>query len=319
LAGQPKLRGDTFRDLAATNLSYSLLEISGIWFLIGCSFLLLGRFSAGTGLILACLLLFPVVTCLQQALLTLLHDSWHGLLTPNRAINDLIGRYLLSYPSIKLWGRLKREHLDHHRHLGERESDPTFLLYGFELGEARGRPARFAFNRLGGRVLDTVWRAFTGHSRAHAASTEGYWGLKGDLWKELLSILVMQLLVAWAISVLASWWAYVILWCIPLFTSTALCNLIRTFAEHSAPGSDDVSPDDRLVSFRSSWLELAFIAPLHFNYHAEHHRYMGVPHYRLPELRRRLSDAGPLGFSIRESYWEVLRQHFLRRRSGSEI
>jgi fatty acid desaturase len=298
-------------DLTRTNLAYSLLEIAGLWIGVAFLFLLVGRLHSYVFGILGLL----GVTCLQQAFLTLLHDSWHGLLSSNRTLNDFVGKYLISFPCIKLWSRLKQEHLEHHAHLGLRNSDPTFLLYAFEPEEPRVKPIRFLASRLGGRVLDTIWTAI---SRGQPLTDEQErkrvdWTSKRNLWKELASIAVMQILVALGILAFAPWWAYFLFWVAPFFTTTAACNLIRTFCEHASPLSDDVPPIQRLISFKSNWLELFFIAPLHFNYHAEHHLQMSVPHYRLPALRRRMQAAtGSLGFPIRRSYFEVYCEHFRR-------
>ncbi len=303
----------SIQNLSRTNLAYSLFEIAAVWICIASCFLLIGKTHAYVIGVVA----FMLLTCLQQALLTLLHDSWHGLLCKNRKINDFVGRYVISFPCIKLWVRLKQEHLQHHVHLGLRDSDPTFVLYGFETGERRDKLFRFVFSRLGGRVLETISGAISFKKPMQTAAKlqwpqpkEIYWGSKGRLWKELVSILGTQCLIAWGISAVAPWWAYIVFWFVPLFTSTAACNLIRTFCEHSNPFSDDVPPAGRLLSFKSNWLELAFIAPLHFNYHAEHHLNMSVPHYRLPELRRGMEAGGPLAFPVRSTYFAVLREHF---------
>lgn len=37
-----------------------------------------------------------------------------------------------------------------------------------------------------------------------------------------------------------------------------------------------------------------FVAPHQANYHIEHHLYVGVPFFRLPELHRRLRSRGAL-------------------------
>ena len=300
-------------NLSRTNMAYSLFEILGAWVLIAASFAIVGRVHP----LVSAVPMLLAMTILQQALLTLLHDSWHGLLAKDRKINDFLGKYLISFPCIKLWNRLKQEHLAHHVHLGNRDSDPTFLLYGFEPGEPRNKPVRFIFRRLGGRILETIWRAT---QPAHEpVKKDAYWGSKRDLWKELVSMALLQGVLFLAIAAAAPWWTYFAFWVFPFFTTTAACNLIRTFCEHAHPLTDEgVPPTRRLISFKSNMVEVSFIAPLHFNYHAEHHLNMSVPHYRLPELRRRMEAAGRLGFPVRSTYFEVLREHF-GRRPASEI
>ncbi len=304
----------SIRDLSRTNLAYSLSEVSGTWGLIAVCFLLTGR----TRSVVAYVGLALAMISLQQALLTLLHDSWHGHFARNKKLNDLMGKYFISFPCAKLWGRLKREHLLHHAYLGLREDDPTFLLYGYEAGEPRDRPMRFALKRLGGRLIEIIVSAVSGRAPAAGAEQPEAPAQKSSgvadarLGPELLWIAASQCVLFWAISRVAPWWAYFVLWLFPLATITPLLNLIRTFCEHAHPVTDDaVHPDERLISFRSNWLELMFVAPFHFNYHAEHHLYMQVPHYRLPALRRRMEGTwGRIGFPIRSSYVRVLLEHF---------
>jgi len=302
--------------LAHTQLAFSLFEICGIWALAGVVFWVASRMNS---LAVSLLLILPM-TCLQQAFLTLLHDSWHGLFSKNKKLNDFIGRYAISFPCIKLWHRLKAEHLAHHVHLGDRQEDPTYVFYAFVPGEDRYRPLRFAFDRLGGRVIQAAGMAILGRFTdrqkppqrvaAEAPSSHSASGLTATVRRELLIILVSQVVVFALITRVAPWWTYFVLWAFPLVSTTALCNLIRTFCEHSNPMTDDIDPRERFISFKSNWLELAFIAPLHFNYHAEHHLYMWVPHYKLPELRRRMMEAsGDLSFPIRSSYARVLSVH----------
>src|SRR5439155_23861073 len=112
--------------LSRTNLAYSRFGIGAFSIFIASCFLLIRKTHAYVIGVVA----FMLLTCLQQALLTLLHDSWHGLLCKNRKINDFVGRYVISFPCIKLWVRLKQEHLRHHANLGLGDSDPTFVLYG---------------------------------------------------------------------------------------------------------------------------------------------------------------------------------------------
>jgi fatty acid desaturase len=62
-------------------------------------------------------------------------------------------------------------------------------------------------------------------------------------------------------------------------------------------------------------LEAFFFAPLHFNFHAEHHLYPGIPFDKLPEAHRLL--AGQQGYreaiSIERGYLRFLLRHGIRR------
>src|SRR6188472_514219 len=64
-----------------------------------------------------------------HALLNILgHEAAHRLLFPNRRANDLVGRWLLSYPTLLAFGAYRRVHFAHHRdELGPEE--PDLALY----------------------------------------------------------------------------------------------------------------------------------------------------------------------------------------------
>src|SRR3546814_3984126 len=61
--------------------------------------------------------------------------------------------------------------------------------------------------------------------------------------------------------------------------------------------------------FRSELAGRATVAPYWVNYHAEHHLFMGVPCYRLPQVHAALGRAGKHdAMTIAPSYAAVLRQ-----------
>ena len=82
------------------------------------------------------------------------------------------------------------------------------------------------------------------------------------------------------------WWAYPMLWLLPVFVFTYLGDNLRSFVEHSHPESDVKADEHRLVTYTSNWLERLFVAPMNMNFHAAHHLWVGVPYYNLPHADR---------------------------------
>src|SRR5437762_12152971 len=97
------------------------------------------------------------------------------------------------------------------------------MLYSFESVEPRDRAARFIVSRLGGRILETMMGAVS--SRKPKESAVGV--SKRDLWKELVSIALMQGLIFLAIASGAPWWTYIGFCCRPSFSTRAVCRVIR--------------------------------------------------------------------------------------------
>src|SRR5207253_10643809 len=84
------------------------------------------------------------------------------------------------------------------------------------------------------------------------------------------------------------WWAYPLLWLVPLLTWMMVITRIRNIAEHAVvPDSDDPLRNTRTT--RAGFLERLFIAPYYVNYHLEHHLLFYVPCYNLPRVHAILS------------------------------
>jgi len=81
------------------------------------------------------------------------------------------------------------------------------------------------------------------------------------------------------------WWAYPLLWLLPLLTWQMVITRIRNIAEHAVvPDSSDPLRNTRTT--HANVLERLFIAPYYVNYHLEHHLLFYVPCYNLPLVHR---------------------------------
>ena len=103
------------------------------------------------------------------------------------------------------------------------------------------------------------------------------------------------------------WWAYPLLWLVPLLTWMMVITRIRNIAEHAVvPDADDPLRNTRTT--RANLIERAFIAPYFVNYHLEHHLMMYVPCYNLPKLHA-IMMRGPHAshMEVQPGYREVLR------------
>ena len=103
------------------------------------------------------------------------------------------------------------------------------------------------------------------------------------------------------------WWAYPLLWLVPLLTWFQVITRIRNIAEHAVvPDSNDPFRNTRTT--RANWIERAFIAPYYVNYHLEHHLLFYIPCYSLPKLHRILMCGPHAGrMEVRRGYREVMR------------
>ena len=108
-------------------------------------------------------------------------------------------------------------------------------------------------------------------------------------------------------SLAGVWWAYPLLWLIPLLTWLMVITRIRNIAEHAVvPDSDDPLRNTRTTE--ATFIERIFIAPYFVNFHLEHHLVMYVPCYNLPKVHAILM-GGPHAtrMEVQRGYLAVLK------------
>src|SRR5690606_9741663 len=112
-----------------------------------------------------------------------------------------------------------------------------------------------------------------------------------------------------ALAVLAgAWWAWFVLWLLPMATWFPLVTRLRNIAEHACVENSDVDPLRQARTTRAAWWERAFIAPYWVNFHAEHHIFMHLPCWSLPRAHGLLKARGVTArMETAPGYLDVLR------------
>ena len=231
-------------------------------------------------------------------LASLMHEAAHRLLFTNRRANDLVGRWLLGYPTFTSTDAYRRVHMAHHRQeFGPDEPDIP-LYAGYPIGRAsfRRKLVRDATGQTGFKLFRQQFRGF----RAPDAR------VRRTLWKILL---VQAVLLAAAIAG-GVWWVYPVFWVLPYLTVWRVINRLRSIAEH---GGMDASTDRRATthSVRQSWWSRTFLVPFNIGWHLAHHVDAGVSMRHLPEYHRALHESGyvtpGLEFASYHALWRALR------------
>ena len=244
-----------------------------------------------------------IVGSRQLGLAILMHDGAHGALAPGEGANMALSQWLCAYPIFAETRAYRRYHLKHHAHT-QQADDPDLVL-----------SAPFPITKVSYRRK--FLRDITGRT-GYAQRKAQFLNALGDpSWpaarraKHFLDALGPQFAVnAILFAGLAAagvWWAYPLLWLLPLMTWMMVISRIRNIAEHAVvPDSDDPLRNTRTT--KAGFLERLLVAPYYVNYHLEHHLFFYVPCYNLPRVHEILM-RGPNAarMEVQPSYAAVLR------------
>jgi fatty acid desaturase len=240
------------------------------------------------------------------ALLNILgHEAAHRLLFNRKRVNDLVGRWLLSYPGWNAFDVYRRVHMAHHKdEMGPDE--PDLALYnGYPITKAsmRRKLTRDASGISGYKNLVPLVSALRkASSRPVAARIVG-----------------VQLVIWAAMWILSGrWWVYPLLWFAPWMTVWRVLNRLRAIAEHAGM---ERSADRRRTThvIRQRPLARFWMVPYHTGWHLAHHVDMGIPWRRLPDLHRELVAAGWITPEIEYPSYTALWRALASRPSPSAV
>ena len=245
-----------------------------------------------------------VIGTRQLGLAILMHEAAHGGLSPDRRLNDILGHWLCAVPVGASLTAYRPYHLAHHKYAQQAEDPDLGLSAPFPVTRASLR--RKIIRDLTGqtffkqRVLFALHglRATDGAADADDAIVTG---------RSVAPFLLVNAALLLALTLTGLWWAYFVLWLVPMATWFPLVTRLRNIAEHACVEDSSTDPFRAARTTRASWWERAFIAPYWVNFHAEHHLFMHVPCWKLPALHRAVR-ARPQGerMEVAEGYLAVL-------------
>ncbi|MGO4715516.1 fatty acid desaturase family protein [Bradyrhizobium sp. 2TAF24] len=249
------------------------------------------------------LLAVAIIGSRQLGLAILMHDGAHGSLADGDRLNMFLSQWFCAYPIFAETRAYRRYHLQHHAHT-QQDSDPDLVLSApFPITEASYR-RKF--------IRDITGQ--TGYQQRKAqflnALGDPSWPLRRRLayfWEQLGPQFAVNVVMFALLALVGVWWAYPLLWLVPLLTWMMVITRIRNIAEHAVvPDSNDPLRNTRTT--RAGFLERLFVAPYYVNYHLEHHLLFYVPCYNLPRVHAILL-RGPQAsrMEVQPSYLAVLR------------
>lgn len=277
------LSAEQARELGRKSNLVGALLVLHAWALIGAGMALFAWWPNPFTFLLGVM----VIGGRQLGIAILMHDAAHGLLFANRRLNDWVGAWLCASPVFTSLALYRPYHLQHHRFTQQAEDPDLGLSAPFPISRAslrrkivRDLSGQTAFQRRGEQLRRAL-------GPADAALAQQL----GNLWRKEKGSLSVNLLLLAALSAIGYWWLYPVMWLLPLATWYQLISRIRNIAEHAVvPDNGDPLRNTRTT--RANPLERLLLAPYWVNYHLEHHLFMFVPCWRLPQAHRALLAAG---------------------------
>jgi fatty acid desaturase len=252
------------------------------------------------------ILAVTVIGARQLGLAILMHDAAHAAVHPNLKINDWAAGWLCGAPVGADLQRYRPYHLSHHKYAQQAEDPDLSLSAPFPISgpSLRRKMIRdltgqtFYKQRIAPTIDALRTRKAKGLTRAQVNK-----GLM-DFWGPFV---ISNGVMLAALTAAGLWWAWFVLWLLPMATWYPLVTRLRNIAEHACtPDNDD--PLRHARTTRANPIERLLIAPYYVNYHCEHHMFMHLPSWSLPKAHRLLTAKGITArMEVRDGYLDVIR------------
>lgn len=293
------------KDLSTLKPWHAIVDALACWACIAAAIALIAIHPAWWTVPLAIL----VIGNRYYALFIIGHDGMHRRLFPTIKKNDFWSDVLVLAPIGAITRINNRNHLAHHRNLAT-SADPDRHKHACFNKSDRVELLEF----LSG--ITSVWNSaravflMRGRHRLPPASTSA--SVPNYTLRDFLILAGWFAVLAGGLTWFIGWWAYPVLWLVPVYTFMFLGDNFRSFAEHSHPEGDEAADHHRLITYTSNPLERMLVAPMNMNYHTAHHLWPSIPYYNLPTADRLMRNhPAASGLEWRGSYIAYLLTYWL--------
>ena len=301
------LTRDEIRAFTRTSNVAGALAVGGTWLIIAATFYMLARWPNPFVFAAAVVILGGR----QLALAVAMHEGAHGTLFRTRWFNEVFADWACAAAVWSDVTRYRKHHLGHHAHTGT-DRDPDLGLAPIKPMRRSSLARKIARDLTGvagvRRLLALVLMDF--ELLTYNVGGGVRWNKRGAGFhakafvRNTYKVFLINAALFAILALAGAGWLY-LAWLVAWFTTFGLFLRIRMLAEHAClERTSDPMRNTRTT--HASLLARATVAPLHVNYHLEHHLLPTTPWFRLPALHRALADRLPAS-SAAPSYVAVLR------------
>ncbi len=304
-------------ELTAKSDLHGTWAVFSTWAVIGGTFAAVAGFweyLPNWGKLLLCIVALVILAGRQLALAIIMHDASHQSLFKTKWLNDIATDWFCARP---IWNDLKKyraHHLRHHSKTSTVDDPDLSLVEGFPTSK-KSLMRKFFRDVSGvtglkfalGRVLMDV------EKMEWTVSNDRRWiSQEGRHWTDYPKTFLKNSggAIATNAALFSVLWAaghpkLYALWVLAYLTPFPLLLRIRSMAEHAGmPTSHSALTNTRTT--KAGYLARALVAPIHVNYHKEHHLMATVPYFKLPKMHQMLLERGHVPEP--PTYWQVLNE-----------
>jgi len=251
------------------------------------------------------ILAVPIIGARQLGLAILMHEAAHGGLSTDAKLNDFIGQWFTAAPVGASLKSYRPYHLQHHKYAQQPEDPDLILSAPFPITKASLR-RKIIRDLTGQTFFKQRLNQFANALGLGLRPSKGTQNRITGAREAAVPFLMVNIALLIGLTLLGHWWAYFILWLLPMATWNQMITRLRNIAEHAVvPDHDD--PLRHARTTRANLIERALIAPYWVNYHCEHHMFMHLPCYRFPQAHRLLRQKGVTQrMEVQDGYLTVL-------------
>ena len=296
------------------------LEIASVWFWVFFSFILVAIVPYFTtskiAFVASIIVALFIIGGKQLGCAIIMHDASHYSLFKTKKYNDWFGNFFGAYPIFNNIEQYRPYHFQHHIATGTSD-DP-------DLGLTAGYPTKLLsmMRKLFRDIIGlTGIKANFGLASMHLGFIKYNLGnfiekipVENRPWKVIFRNAFYNLRGGFLFHVIlfsilflcGKYWLY-FLWIGAYFTTYNFSLRVRSIAEHSVV-EDQSDPYKNTRTTYANFIEQILFAPLHVNYHLEHHFLQNMPSYNSPKMHELLKERGFYKFGLlKQNYWQIIK------------